>query len=211
MDYNSLVGDVATTGSIRQLINWSRVDAEGILAEAQAWIIARIRVRQMLASADVAIAPDASSAAFPPGYLDPIHLGIPGVVPRIRLNDIEFFRTRLGADEAAVLPAGPPTLWADLDGAIQLNTRADQAYTARLAFYRRPDALSPANPGNFLTERYPTLLRRSCLMLAAEERKEYDTMDRAELKAMAMIDDIRRESDLALRGLELDFNWQGSD
>lgn len=47
-------------------------------------------------------------------------------------------------------------------------------------------------------------------MFAAEARKEYDSMDRSELKALAMIDDIKKEDDLSWRGLELDFGWEES-
>ena len=54
-------------------------------------------------------------------------------------------------------------------------------------------------------------MRRVCLMFAAEARKEFDSMDRAEIKAIEMVDQIKVENDLAMRGMELDFNWEGSN
>lgn len=210
MDYATLIGAETVSGSIKYWINYSRIDSAGILTEAEAWIYSKLRVRHMLTTEDVAIADTASTAAFPSGYLDPIHFGIPGIINTIKLRDIEFFRAQLGWDDDAVMPDGPPTYWADFNGVIQLNTAADQAYVAKMVFFKRPNALSSTNTSNWLTEKYPTLLRRVCLMFAAEARKEYDTMDRSEIKAMGMIDDIKKENDLAMRGLELDFNWEES-
>lgn len=211
MDYTALVADASTTGSIKSWINYSRLDAPGILEEAQAWIYSRIRVRQMVSSADISITSGASTAAYPTGYLDPIHLGIPGVVPRIRLRDIEWFRTTLGWDETAAMPSGVPTFWTDIGELIQFNTAADQAYTAKMVYFKTPTALGPSNLTNFLTTKYPTLLRRTCLMFAAEARKEYDLMDREEQRAMIAVQEVNVESDRAMRGLELDFHWSDNE
>jgi len=210
MDYTTLVGSELVVGSIKYWINWSRIDADGILDEAEKWIYSKLRVMEMLARADVAIAANIPYVPFPAGYLDPIHLGIPGHIPTIIYVDPSRFQAGLGWDQTAVLPVAPPTRWANMDRQINFNHRPDQAYTAKMAFYRRPDALSSDNPTNFLTDRYPTLLRRVCLMFAAEARKEFDVMDRAEIKAMAMVDDIKVEGDLGLRGMEFDFNWEES-
>lgn len=211
LNYTTLVADKDTAGSIKYSINYSRIDAEGILQEAEAWIYARLRVRQMTAAEDVAIADEASTATFPTGYLDPIHLCIPGYIPTIKLIDVERFRNGLGWDTDAALPEAMPTRWTDLGGLIHLNSKADQAYTAKMAFFKKPTALSSLNETNFLTDRYPSLLRRACLIFAAEARKEWDTKDRAELNAMAAIEDIKKESDLSFRGMELDFNWEPTD
>ena len=207
MTYSTLVADKGTVGSIAYHINWSRIDAEGILEEAQAWIYQRIRIQEMLTTTDVPIASGASTAMMPAGFLDQVHFCIPGVMERIAFREPEAFRTELGWDEGAVLPEGPPTRWTRFDEAMNFDHRADRAYTGKLAFYGRPAALSAANETNFLTERYPHLLRRVCLMFAAEARKEQDLMDRMEVRAMQLVQDIRIESDIAMRGVELDFNW----
>lgn len=211
MDYTTLVADKSTTGSIKYHINYDRIDPVEILTEAQAWIYAKLRVRQMQETASVTITSGASTAAFPSGYLDPIQFGIPGMISRLRRKDIEWFRTHLGFDESAVLPTGLPTYWTDYGDLIQLNTLADQTYSAVMAYFKKPDALSADNPTNWLTDRYPTLVRRVCLMFAAEERKEYDTYDRSQSLALSQIAEIRVESDEGMRGIEFDFNWQEND
>jgi hypothetical protein len=33
-------------------------------------------------------------------------------------------------------------------------------------------------------------------------------MDRAEIKAMAQVEEVKKEGDLHMRGMELDFNWR---
>lgn len=210
MDYTTLVAAETTAGSIKNFINYSRVDSEGILEEAQAWIYQRLRVRQMMASANVTVSSAASTASFPTGYLDPIHFGIPGYVNSIRLKDAEWFRSHLGWDQDGVLPEGVPSYWCDFDTTIQLDVKADAAYTGKMVFFKKPDLLSGSNLTNWLTDRYPTLVRRACLIFAFESRKEFDAMDRAEIRALQAIDEIKVESDLAMRGMELDMNWEES-
>lgn len=208
MNYTTLTGSETTTGSLKYWLNYSRIDADGILDEAEAWIYARLRVRKMLATADVSISLAASTATLPTGYLDPVHLCIPGYVERIRNIDVERFRTELGWDTSADLPEGPPQRWVDIDSQMNFDHKADQAYTAKMVYYKTPTALSSSNETNFLTDRYPTLLRRACLMFGGEARKEYDLMDRNTVAALEMIDEIKGEDDFGLRGLELDYNWE---
>ena len=208
MNYTTLVAAHTTVGSIQYHVNYSRIDSAGILEEAQAWIYAKLRVRQMISTSSVTISSGATTAAFPTGYLDPLHFGIPGVMNTIRHWDVERFRTSLGWDESAVLPEGIPTVWTDHDTLIQLNTRADQAYTAKMVHYKTPTALSGSNLTNWLTDKYPTLVRRACLMFAYEARKELEMMNAEEARALQQIQEINVESDLALRGMEMDMNWE---
>lgn len=207
MTYDTLVADVSTPGSIKSLINYSRIDSTSVLEDAEAWIYSKLRVRQMTSAADVPILSGAFVADFPDDYLDPIHLSIPGYVKRIRLKDVEWFRSHLGWDENADLPEGPPSYWCDFNGQIQFNTKADQDYTAKQSFFKLPEPLGPDNQTNWLTRRYPHLVRRACRIFAAEDRKEYDAMREAEGRALQTIEEIKVESDLAMRGMELDFGW----
>lgn len=210
MDYSTLVAGPDVKGSIQYWINYARIDSDGILEEAQAWIYSKIRTRDMIASEDIVISIGVSTASFPSGYLDALQFGIPGYMNKLRLKDVEWFRTHLGWDESADLPEGVPTYWCDFNSAINLNTKADQDYTAKMLFYRCPAALSSSNATNFLTIRYPTLLRRACLMFAAEARKEYDLFDREEMRALQAVKEVMVEDDAAKRGMELDFNWESN-
>ena len=210
MGYSTLIGDRTTSGSIKNAVNWDRIDPVAILDEAEKWIYSKLRTYDMMVVESVAIAADATSVSTPTGYLDPIQFAIPGVVNRLKHWDLQRFQTRLGWDSDAVLPVGPPTIFTRAGASILLNTKADQAYTGKLAFYKSPTPLSVDNEENWLTERYPSLLRRATTMFAAEARKEYDLYDRSELRAMQAIDEIKKESDLNMRGMELDFNWEES-
>lgn len=212
VDYNTLVGAETLPGSIKYGINYARIDAAGILSEAQAWIYMRVRLAEMKSIADIPIALNDTSVALPTGYLDPIHFGIPGTMQTIRYADPERFRTLLGWDggSPSVLPVQPPSRWAMFDGRIQLNCQSDAAYTGRMTYYKQPSDLTTLAPTNFLTTRYPSLLRRVCLMFAAEARKEWDTVNSNEVKALEMIDTIKVQDDLSNRGMEMDFNWEES-
>ncbi len=208
MDFSTLVADRDTNGSLKNWVNYSRIDSEGILTEAQAWIFSKLRVPEMVATASVSILSGASTAALPTGYRDPLQFSIPGWIGRLRLKDVEWFRTHLAFDESAVLPTGLPTYWCRIGDLIQTNTLADQAYTASLTYFQTPTALSVSNETNWLTEKYPTLLRRACLMFSYEFRKEMDMFDREEQRALSAIAEIRVEGDEQMRGIELDFNWE---
>src|SRR6185369_1635696 len=169
MDYTSLVADENTAGSIKRAINWSRVDSVGILDEAQKWIYARLRVREMQSRADVTIALNATSAALPTGYLDPIKLSIPGYITRIRVTELDRWESLLPWNNDGTLQQNMPTRYCVFDELINFNSQSDAAYTAKFLHFKQPAVLSSGNPTNFLTNRYPTLLRRACLMFAAEE------------------------------------------
>ena len=158
----------------------------------------------------LAIPLNAKEVATPTGFLDPIQLAIPGYINDMPLLDIQRFRESLALDTTGALQVSMPTAYSIFNSLLQFNSQADMAYTGKLAYYGTPDALSPSNLTNFLTDRYPTLLRRACLMFAAEARKEYDAMDRAEIKALAQVDEVKKEGDLHMRGMELDFNWRES-
>jgi hypothetical protein len=208
MDYATLIADADVEGSIKYWINYKRIDSAGILDEAQSWIFSKIRIREMHREGDLAIAQGVSEVTAPAGFLDPIQLAIPGYINDMPLLDTHRFRESLALDTAGVLQASMPTAYSILGQKLQFNSRADMAYTGRFVYYGSPDRLSPSNTTNFLTDRYPTLLRRACLMFAAEARKEYDAMDRAEIKAMAQVEEVKKEGDLHMRGMELDFNWR---
>lgn len=213
MDYTTLIGDVGTAGSIKYHANFARLDAAGILDEAQKWIYKKLRVAEMVTSEDVTIAQDAISAALPARYLDPILFAIPGYCRRLRYTDLERFKANLAYDDSAVLPVAMPTRWAREGTTALFNHKADQAYTGRLTFYQQPEALGASNQTNWLTEKYPTLLRRACLRFAAEERKRTTDAQALELMCLSDIEDIKKESDLNMRGMSFDYGWndEGED
>lgn len=211
MDYNTLVAGESTLGSIKYHINWSRIDSPAILDEAEKFIYARVRTREMTARTDVTISSTATSAALPTRYLDPIALGIPGYIARMRYRDPERFQQRLGWDQDGLLPEAMPSVYSVFNELIQFNSRSDAAYTGKFLFFQRPASLSGSNTTNWLTDRYPTLVRRTCLMYAAEARKDRGLYDSEQIAVLELIDQMKVEQDLNFRGMEMDFNWEEND
>src|SRR5246127_5440048 len=72
MSYTSLVGDKNAAGSIARWVNYSKLDADQILQEAQSLIYSMLRVREMRAHFNFNIAPGSDRVALPAGFLDPI-------------------------------------------------------------------------------------------------------------------------------------------
>jgi hypothetical protein len=72
MSYTSLVGDKNTAGSIARWVNYSKLDADQILQEAQSLIYSMLRVREMLTYFNFNMPQGFSGVALPTGFLDPV-------------------------------------------------------------------------------------------------------------------------------------------
>lgn len=86
---------------------------------------------------------------------------------------------------------------------IQLDSPPDQQYPYLLTYYQQPAALSGSNATNFLTSRYPRLLRAACMMAGAEWTKEsnqgqYDRTYWMQI-AQEALDKAQSDSDRAKR------------
>jgi hypothetical protein len=196
MDYGTLVGPKSKPGSIRAWVNYDPIDTEGVLLDAQAYIYGAYRGREMIASAPVTIAKDSLTAALPERYLDPLtflHADGLKIEPKHEAQLLE-----MRAEDAP----SQPFAWTVFDELIQFECPADQAYAAKLLFYRRPHYLGAQNPTNFLTTRYPNILRVACLMHAADQIQ--DDAEYARWKA--------RTDELIVRAaIENEFGARGRD
>src|SRR5215467_7928498 len=72
MSYTSLVGDKNTAGSIARWVNYSKLDADQILQEAQSLVYSLLRIREMRAEFNFAMPLGASVIGLPARFLDPI-------------------------------------------------------------------------------------------------------------------------------------------
>src|ERR1051326_2916138 len=72
MTYATLVGDKNTAGSIARWVNYSKLDADQILQEAQSLIYSMLRVREMRAHLNFSMRQGGDRVALPTGFLDPI-------------------------------------------------------------------------------------------------------------------------------------------
>jgi len=203
--YDVLVAPKSTLGSIKNWINHDTVDPTQILAEAQAYIYAKLRAREMQVSTTVAGVQDQAWIALPDGFLDPIELKFDGDG-----EPLEFVHETLldrVYDPDGTFSSGQPLRWSIFDERIQFDCPVDVTalpYTGRLIYYATPAPLATVtNPTNFLTSRFPTLLRRACLAFGYEARNRADMMQAQLALLDPAIDDANRAADMSRRGQSL--------
>lgn len=168
MDYHSLTGSSLLPGSIRAWIADDTLPAEQILAEAEAWIAARLRLARMGAVATGLLAAGADALPLPPRCLEvqALHLKTPRgwrALPRLPASLLAVAEPSLG---------GEPSGFAVLGEEALLDAPVAAARSWRLVHYAAPLPLSAAAPTNLLTAELPQLLRSACLMLGSEWRKD---------------------------------------
>jgi hypothetical protein len=202
MSFTILTGAKSVDGSIKNWINNSRVPAAVVLAEAEAWIYRRLRIREMLYTWIGVMVVSQEYVTLPSDYLQGRTLWITGTekaeVRRRQLEDVEQAR----AYDGSTLVTGKPRMfYADATTA-QFEYAADQAYPFRARYYRQLPALSASNTTNVLTSKFPTLLRFACMASANSFMKDDEEKTYWEAKAAAEIAEIKIESDLEMQGLD---------
>jgi hypothetical protein len=197
-DYTTLTGTKATEGSIRYWANHSLVPAEQVLTEAQAFIFSRLRVREMIASAQITIAAAASTFTLPTRFLEPIRF-----LPNGWSDDLPFVHENLNRrfrDSDGNLEEGDPSEWMIANELGELDSQLSAQMVGWMWFYQRPADLT-ASPGtNWLTTRYPALLRHTCTAIAYQHRKRMSDAQSEYALAGIEIEEANRESDRGRRG-----------
>lgn len=175
MDYTTLVGAKTLAGSIKYLINYSEIDAAGIMAAAESAIYARLRVRDMRKVTTLDITLGATSVDLPADWLSPISLKLRYRADLILRPPGKMSDYRNYDETTSALLEGLPTNVFLSASKLELDVKADAAYTIDAVYYAKPDALSDSNTTNFLTTDLGHILRNKVLELAHQERKEFDT------------------------------------
>lgn len=92
-----------------------------------------------------------------------------------------------------------PTWFSDEDTTnLTFNAKAQEAMVYSWLYYASPAPLGGANETNFLTDKFPTLLRKACLYIAAEFERIWEDRDRyladaeRELKRATRKNNLRR-------------------
>lgn len=116
-----------------------------------------------------------------------------------------------GTWSANLLVQGPPSVWAIFDEAIQFNSALNQAMAARLLYYRSPPLLSATSPTNFLTTRFPSIIRSACMASAAAYMKDDGEEQKWMGKLSTLIQATNAESDLTYRGSSITTDTPGGD
>lgn len=190
MTFSILTGSKTTDGSIAHWSNYALLDAPGILTEAQQMLYSRLRVREMRASASLSFAVGDYTKALPTGFLEPMVL-------RDITNDCEIILRSEGDLEelrswtSGMLDDGDPSSYSIYDELIQTDAKTVTAWSARMLYWKQPTALAATtNETNFITERYPQLLRMACLAVASRFRKDWETFNIEQKLCFAEIDNV---------------------
>lgn len=169
-NYTTLVAGKSTAGSIANYVNRGDIPGTEILTEAEALIYETLRVREMTSRDVVTFSSGTQSASLPSGFLDPL-----GFQPYTWGADLMFVHENAlneMRDEDGVVSSGTPSRWTIIGETAYVDVLPDAAFSGILLFYKTPTALGPSNLTNFLTSRYPTLLRYACMAKAYEHMKD---------------------------------------
>lgn len=101
-----------------------------------------------------------------------------------------------GASVDGTLESGTPMHVAVFDEMFQFECKTDTARSLSLVFYKKPTLLSATNNTNFLTTRYPNILRVACQAGAASFMKDKEEFDAREAELIALCQSANAESDL---------------
>lgn len=209
MTYSTLIADKSTVGSIKRWINYDLIPSEEVIEDAQAFIYSQLRVREMTTTSQLTFEAGTVGAALPTRFLDPItmrdHFGNEIVLRESRDHYIDE-QTLDGAftDNVSLLEADLPTSYSLISSAgIIFDVTKSSAGNATLlyVYYAAPALLAETtNETNFLTTRYPHILRNTALGFGYLFRKDDESAERHLKMATALIESANAESDLSRRG-----------
>jgi hypothetical protein len=102
------------------------------------------------------------------------------------------------------LVPGISNYWAIWDEEIHFDSAFLQAMNCQLQYYRSLPLLSNSNQTNFLTTRYPQLMRTACVAAAADFMKDDVEYQKGMARLQAMTQQVSIENDMSYRGIEID-------
>lgn len=289
MSWTTLTGGKSVSGSLASWVNYTKLDAVTIVAEAESLLYSMLRVREMRTEWVFGMAVGQSEIALPDRFLDPIGrlrdttnginyphkietdisalrfyenrtgsfladpfatiagsdivrveiishamtqgssimisraddvggLALDGTYPIIGVVDSDHFNIQAsqpatgdaaggGASatySADVLVAGSPINWSIWDEKVKFEFAFDTATMFRQLYYRSPVPLSASNDTNWLTKRYPMLMRKACLTAAADFMKDDGEYQKNLTALSALVQSTAAENDMSYRGADLE-------
>lgn len=110
-----------------------------------------------------------------------------------------------------VLISSSPSRWTIWDEKVKFDTAFDTQTTFKQLYYRSPALLSSSNQSNWLTNRYPLLMRIACMAAAANFMKD-DTEYQKQVSALNnLVGTIAAENDMGYRGMEFGTDTPGTN
>jgi hypothetical protein len=101
------------------------------------------------------------------------------------------------------LTASSPSRWSVWDEQVQFDTAHDTAKAYKQLYYRAPALLSASNQSNFLTARYPKLIRLATQAAAADFMKDDGEYSKSFGALTSLIQSIAVEQDFLYRGADI--------
>lgn len=208
MDYATLTGSKATEGSIRSWANHGLAPAGTILEEAQAFLYQTLRVREMRSdTVSLAVKQGVIAVALPADFLDPIGMWDQYQHPLDFKNERDIEKWRCKDDNGDWLQGACPTRYAIYGEKFQFDLPPSADIQLSYVYFQRPALLSDDNPTNFLTRRYPQLLRKACLIGIYDYLKRRQDKAEAVQETISLISSISSMDDLSRRGENADADY----
>ncbi len=198
INFSTLTGAKTLDGSIARWVNRSDLPTANILLEAEAWIYQSLRTNDMRKRATFTFAEGEHTADLPADLIDPINFTpYRWGEPLLYVHEDKLVEYR---DEDDVMVAGTPSMWCIIGDVAYTDYAAIEDLTGPLLYYARPAALSVSNETNFLTVKYPSLLRYACMAKAYEFMKEMTSAQSYLQLAYGALDEAKRAADLMRSG-----------
>lgn len=102
------------------------------------------------------------------------------------------------------LEQGTPQVWGLWDSRIKFDQAFDTTHLLQLPYYQSLALLSATNLTNFLTARYPHLVRTACVAAAADFMKDDAEYQKAMTRLGTLVGATQSEADLMYRGADLE-------
>lgn len=96
-----------------------------------------------------------------------------------------------------------PETWAIWDEAMHFNGAFETAYSFRQLYFQALPLLSASSPTNFLTDRYPHLIRQGAAALSASYMQDGEAYTSATQVLSSIIQQINGQDDMSYRGADL--------
>jgi len=207
-NYNDLIAAKGTVGSIKNWVNNDEIPSATIVTEAEASIYRSLRVREMITRTTGTLTTSVDNIPLPSDFQDAVRFMFTATGTTAKFVP-EFKSLPVVLDawnyDGTARATGLPRYWGLTGTSMQFNDPADKNYPWHLEYYRIPPALSTATASstNFLTSRYPKLLRAVCLVEAYEWlRNEKEKMYWQAVAAREIVE-VSRSADLAQTDIEL--------
>ena len=216
MDYATLIAPKTTLGSIANWVNYTdtKIPVADILSEAQQFIFDRVRLSEMRELTTVALSMGVASVALPARLLTVINLQDQHNI-RIRPRDLKSLLDRRNYDlNDNIIQADSPMFYSMTGSTFEFDYAPTADITLKLAGYFSPALLGDGTGGtvttNFLTSKYPHMLRAAILMFVADFLNDEAKYNRYQTRYAALEAQAMQSSDMEMLGMQVDMDYSES-